>query len=91
MTFRAPRSDDAQHSLGLTGSRVGREPGRGSDDRTPRARPTSGALTELMARATAAMFERLGARLNDPSLSEEQLHALVRSELTRWSRRRRSR
>ena len=28
------------------------------------------------------MFDRLGARLNDPSLSEAQLHALVRSELS---------
>jgi pilus assembly protein CpaF len=35
-----------------------------------------------MGRATAAMYERLGARLNDPNLTEEQLHALVRAELT---------
>src|SRR4051794_8480544 len=42
----------------------------------------SGALTELMNRATAAMYERLGARLNDPDLTEEQLHALVKTELT---------
>ena len=28
------------------------------------------------------MFDRLGARLNDPSLNEAQLHALVRSELS---------
>ena len=28
------------------------------------------------------MFDRLGARLSDPSLSEAQLHALVRSELS---------
>ena len=31
---------------------------------------TSAALSELMGRATAAMYERLGARLNDPSLTE---------------------
>jgi pilus assembly protein CpaF len=38
-------------------------------------------LTQLKDRAASAMFERLGARINDPSLSEQQLHALVRSEL----------
>ena len=36
---------------------------------------------KLKDRAAAALFERLGARLNDPSLSESQLHALVRSDL----------
>ncbi|MDD9207506.1 ATPase, T2SS/T4P/T4SS family [Georgenia sp. 10Sc9-8] len=47
------------------------------------APPPSGsdALTKLKDRAAAALFERMGARLNDPSLSENQLHALVRSEL----------
>jgi pilus assembly protein CpaF len=39
------------------------------------------ALIKLKERATAALFERLGGRLNDPSLSETQLHALVRSDL----------
>ncbi len=41
----------------------------------------SDALEKLKDRAAAALFERLGARLNDPSLSESQLHALVRSDL----------
>ena len=36
-----------------------------------------------MERATAAMYERLGARLNDPSLTEAELHEMVRTELTR--------
>jgi pilus assembly protein CpaF len=39
------------------------------------------ALTRLKDRAATAMFERIGARLNDPTLSEHQLHQLVRSEL----------
>ncbi|GAA1431993.1 CpaF family protein [Microlunatus lacustris] len=39
------------------------------------------ALTRMKDRAAAALFERMGARLNDPSLSEDQLHALVRTEL----------
>jgi len=47
----------------------------------PYAAP-SPALTKLMEGATAAMYDRLGARLNDPSLTPEQLHALVREELT---------
>src|SRR5690606_24887698 len=47
------------------------------------AAPSSGvdALARLKDRAAAALFERMGARLNDPTLSEDQLHALVRSEL----------
>jgi pilus assembly protein CpaF len=39
-------------------------------------------LTQLKDRAANAMFERLGTRLNDPSLSEQELHALVRAELS---------
>jgi pilus assembly protein CpaF len=39
------------------------------------------ALTKLKDRATAALFERIGSRLNDPSLDEDQLHKIVRNEL----------
>ncbi|MCF4122810.1 CpaF family protein [Antribacter sp. KLBMP9083] len=52
---------------------------------TPVAAPAEAsggdALTQLKDTAAAALFERLGARLHDPSLSEEKLHALVRTEL----------
>jgi pilus assembly protein CpaF len=41
------------------------------------------ALVKLKDRAATALFERLGGRLNDPSLSEAQLHALVRSDLNK--------
>ncbi len=41
----------------------------------------SEALVRLKDRAAEALFERMGSRLNDPSMSEEQLNALVRSEL----------
>ncbi|MDR6905394.1 pilus assembly protein CpaF [Agromyces sp. 3263] len=40
------------------------------------------ALVELKERAAQELFRRIGARLNDPSLSEEKLHALAREELT---------
>ena len=43
--------------------------------------PDGSPLAKLKHRATNALFERLGARLNDPSLGEDQLHAMVRSEL----------
>jgi pilus assembly protein CpaF len=39
------------------------------------------ALAKLKEGAVTALFERMGARLNDPSLSDEQLQALVRAEL----------
>ncbi|GAA1650269.1 CpaF family protein [Georgenia ruanii] len=43
--------------------------------------PVSDALARLKNRAEDALYERVGGRLSDPSLSEEQLHALVRAEL----------
>ncbi|MGJ9426446.1 CpaF family protein [Nesterenkonia halotolerans] len=39
------------------------------------------ALRRLKDKAAATLFERIGARLNDPSLDERQLHSLVRAEL----------
>jgi len=39
------------------------------------------ALGQLKERAGKALYERLGSRLNDATLSVEQLHALVREEL----------
>jgi pilus assembly protein CpaF len=41
----------------------------------------SNPLNKLKDRAASALFERLGARLNDSTLTDEQLHALVRTEL----------
>jgi pilus assembly protein CpaF len=41
------------------------------------------ALARLKARASQTLFDRLGAKLSDPDLPEEQLHALVRTELQR--------
>jgi len=36
---------------------------------------------EARTAATEALYERLGTRLNDPNLSEQQLHAIARQEL----------
>ena len=47
----------------------------------PAAAAPVDALGQLKERASKALFERLGTRLNDATLSEEQLHALVREEL----------
>lgn len=38
-------------------------------------------LARLKERAANQLFERIGSRLNDPRLGEEQLHELVRTEL----------
>ncbi|SFR98416.1 pilus assembly protein CpaF [Agrococcus baldri] len=43
--------------------------------------PQIDGLLRVKQRAADALFERIGARLNDPNLSEEQLHILVRDEL----------
>jgi hypothetical protein len=50
--------------------------------KTPAATPPAhDALAKLKDRAGAILFERLGTRLLDASLTEEQLHALVQEEL----------
>lgn len=41
------------------------------------------ALERVKARATETLYQRLGARLNDPNLTEKQLHSLVSAELVR--------
>ena len=43
--------------------------------------PGADALVRLKDRAASALFERMGTRLNDPTMSEDQLNALVRTEL----------
>ncbi|MCR8670693.1 CpaF family protein [Agrococcus sp. HG114] len=43
----------------------------------------SDGLARVKERAAAALYARIGTRLNDPNLSEEQLHQLVRDELHR--------
>jgi pilus assembly protein CpaF len=40
------------------------------------------ALAAVKARAVEELFKRLGTRINDPSLTEGQLHEFVREELT---------
>lgn len=46
----------------------------------PQAQQSDG-LVRVKQRAADALFARIGTRLNDPNLSEDQLHALVRVEL----------
>jgi pilus assembly protein CpaF len=40
-------------------------------------------LADIKERAAQNLFERLGSRLNDPSLAEDQLHAYARAELVK--------
>ena len=39
------------------------------------------AYAAMKARASEALFDRIGSRINDPSLTEDKLHAFVREEL----------
>ena len=50
---------------------------------TPRAERVPDALSELKERAAQELFVRIGARLNDASMTEAQLHVLAREELSR--------
>jgi pilus assembly protein CpaF len=47
----------------------------------PVVAPESDPLADIKERVADELFERIGFRLNDPSLSEEQLHAYARAEL----------
>jgi pilus assembly protein CpaF len=51
----------------------------------PTARPAApvDTLTQLKERASRALFVRLGSKLSDADIPEEQLHALVRADLQR--------
>ncbi|MHA6694895.1 CpaF family protein [Homoserinimonas sp. A520] len=49
--------------------------------RVPAAIIEADPLADLKERAAQDLFEKIGFRLNDPSLSEEQLHAYARAEL----------
>ena len=44
--------------------------------------PASDALSGVKAHAVEVLFERIGTRINDSSLTEAQLHGFVRNELT---------
>ncbi|MEH3034262.1 MAG: CpaF family protein [Aeromicrobium erythreum] len=49
---------------------------------SPSAVPSvADALNTVKARATDELFKRIGSRINDSSVTEEQLHGLVREEL----------
>lgn len=50
---------------------------------TATAEPPADALGKLKDRASRALFDRMGSRLNDATLNEDQLHALVREELAK--------
>lgn len=50
----------------------------------PRVQPAQvDTLTQLKDRASRALFERLGSKLSDADIPEEQLHAMVRADLRR--------
>lgn len=49
----------------------------------PPESPAADPLHELKERAAQELFLRIGGRLNDPSLTEEGLHAIARDELAR--------
>ncbi|RLV56675.1 CpaF family protein [Aeromicrobium phragmitis] len=51
-------------------------------DRDAEAAPVADAFRELKQQATEELFARLGSRLTDPSLTEAQLHRLVRDEIS---------
>ncbi|PVE19001.1 ATPase, T2SS/T4P/T4SS family [Arthrobacter sp. Bz4] len=58
------------------------QPSRQSKPSAQQPAPARDALAKLKDRAGSILFERLGNRLLDSALTEEQLHALVQEELT---------
>jgi pilus assembly protein CpaF len=70
---------DRLRDAGLSGERASYETGSTS---TPWAAPTVDAVADLKARAQDALFARLGTRLFDSTLTEQQLQAYVAQEIT---------
>ena len=50
---------------------------------TPPPAPVTDGLAQTKARVLSVLYERIGSRINDPDLTESQLHDLVRSELAK--------
>jgi len=70
----------ARPALSATSGRIpaaGKHPGQPATAPTP----PSDALGKLKDRTSKALYERIGARMTDSALSEDQLHSLVRTEL----------
>ncbi|WP_206446198.1 CpaF family protein [Agrococcus sp. KRD186] len=76
----AASQHDAPDSEGKGGpqTELAQRPG---DDDADVDSSSQDALFRVKQRAAVALFARIGSRLNDPNLSESQLHQLVRDEL----------
>jgi pilus assembly protein CpaF len=57
------------------------ESSAGDEADAPGTDPLPPGLDDLRASATEDLYERMGSRINDSTLSEEKLHALARAEL----------
>ncbi|MBG6179729.1 CpaF family protein [Arthrobacter sp. CAN_A1] len=89
---RSPSSTSAPGPSAVSGPELSDPPATSSANppvRPPRPKPAAAtpppardALAKLKDRAGTILFERLGNRLLDSALTEEQLHALVQEELT---------
>jgi len=78
-------SERLQVARGGTQPAAGRAAVRPAPTSAPTAtrEPPADALGKLKDRASRALFDRMGSRLNDATLNEDQLHALVREELAK--------
>ena len=82
----ATRSVPARVGVAVSGSPSSpktAKPARRSTDAAPDTLPPVDALGRLKDRASKALFERMGTRLNDATMNEGQLHSLVRDELAK--------
>lgn len=77
----APTTPDAGKFPAPAGSIEPSAPARPRAPEPSRIAPPREALAKLKNRATELLFERMGARLTDTTLTQEQLHALVRNDL----------
>ncbi|MCW2769903.1 MAG: pilus assembly protein CpaF [Aeromicrobium sp.] len=79
-----PSGPEAVAGAGVRGSHVAVErPVTTAAPTSPAPTRTGDGLADVKARVLAELYERIGARINDPSLTEGDLHALVRAELAK--------
>src|SRR5690625_846754 len=82
-----PRAEE-QHDTAPQPSRLRAVAAQQGASSRERQRPTTtsdpeNAFRQLKGEAAKQLYDRIGSRLNDPSLTEEQLHGIVRGELNR--------
>ena len=79
---KTPAPEALNPGVGVAAAVAARAFSPAQREHAPAAAIAADPLAELKERTAQELFQRLGSRLTDPSLSEEQLHTYARAELS---------